>query len=94
MPILKKNEQKWLENYALLKEYIEEHRHLPNKKKVENRGLLNWWKYNRKLVRTGRLDEERAQMLARLSELRSDSLSAPKNKPHDADCQAACGELF
>ena len=42
------NEQKWQENYAQLKRYIEEHRHLPDKKKVEFRGLLNWWKYNKK----------------------------------------------
>lgn len=46
-----KNEKKWAENYELLKEYIAEHRQLPDKKKVEHRSLLNWWKYNRKLIR-------------------------------------------
>ena len=45
-----KNEKKWAENYELLKEYIAEHRQLPDKKKVEHRSLLNWWKYNRKLL--------------------------------------------
>lgn len=40
-----KNEKKWAENYELLKEYIAEHRQLPDKKKVEHRSLLNWWKY-------------------------------------------------
>lgn len=30
-----KNEKKWAENYELLKEYIAEHRQLPDKKKVE-----------------------------------------------------------
>ena len=29
-----KNEKKWAENYELLKEYIAEHRQLPDKKKV------------------------------------------------------------
>lgn len=54
-----KNEKKWAENYELLKEYIAEHRQLPDKKKVEHRSLLNWWKYNRKLIRQGKLDEMR-----------------------------------
>lgn len=36
-----------MEHYCLLKKYVSEHGHLPDKKKVENRGLLNWWKYNK-----------------------------------------------
>ena len=64
-----KNETRWLENYEQLKLFIQEHGHLPNKKKVENRGLLNWWKYNQKLIRRGALDEERCQMLQRLSDM-------------------------
>ena len=66
-----KNETRWLENYEQLKLLIQEHGHLPNKKKVENRGLLNWWKYNQKLIRRGALDEERCQMLQRLSDMRT-----------------------
>ena len=66
-----KNETRWLENYEQLKLFIQEHGHLPNKKKVENRGLLNWWKYNQKLIRRGALDEERCQMLQRLSAMRT-----------------------
>lgn len=66
-----KNETRWLENYEQLKLFIQEHGHLPNKKKVENRGLLNWWKYNQKLIRRGVLDEERCQMLQRLSDMRT-----------------------
>lgn len=65
-----KNEVRWRENYALLKAYIEVHRHLPDKKKVENRGLLNWWKYNKKLVKQGRLDPERTALLRQLGEMR------------------------
>lgn len=38
-----RNEEKWNANYSALKEYIQAHGHLPDKKKVENRGLLNWW---------------------------------------------------
>lgn len=66
-----KNETRWLENYEQLKLFIQEHGHLPNKKKVENRGLLNWWKYNQKLIRRGALDEERCLMLQRLSDMRT-----------------------
>ena len=66
-----KNDTRWLENYEQLKLFIQEHGHLPNKKKVENRGLLNWWKYNQKLIRRGALDEERCQMLQRLSDMRT-----------------------
>ena len=66
-----KNETRWLENYEQLKLFIQEHGHLPNKKKVEHRGLLNWWKYTQKLIRRGALDEERCQMLQRLSDMRT-----------------------
>ena len=64
------NEQKWQENYAQLKRYIEEHRHLPDKKKVEFRGLLNWWKYNKKLIKQGKLDKDRMMLLQELSDMR------------------------
>ena len=39
------HEESWNQNFELLKAYIEEHHHLPDKKKVENRGLLSWAKY-------------------------------------------------
>ena len=65
-----KNEENWLEKYAGLKEYIVLHRHLPNKKKEENRGLLNWWKYNKKLIKQGKLKPERVRMLMELDALR------------------------
>lgn len=65
------NEERWQQKYMLLKQYIESHGHLPDKKKVENRGLLNWWKYNKKCVKQGSLDEKRVQMLKQLSEMRT-----------------------
>ena len=66
-----KNEQKWQENYVQLKRYIEERRHLPDKKKVEFRGLLNWWKYNKKLIKQGKLDKDRMMLLQELSDMRA-----------------------
>ncbi len=65
-----KNEERWRYNYTELKSYIEEHGQLPNKKKTENRRLLNWWKYNRKLIKLGKISNERAKMLAKMSETR------------------------
>ena len=53
-----------------LKHYLLEHHHLPDKRKQENRGLLNWWKYNRKLILQGKLDKERVQMLEELGQMR------------------------
>lgn len=64
-------DEQWFSNYALLKAFIEETGHLPNKKKVENRGLLNWWKYNKKLIKAGKLDAERMQLLDELSNMRT-----------------------
>ena len=64
------NETKWLAKYLLLKEYVEQHHQLPDKKKVENRGLLNWWKYNKKLAKQGKLSEEKLRMLHDLSDSR------------------------
>lgn len=64
------NETKWLAKYQQLKDYVEQYHQLPDKKKVENRGLLNWWKYNKKLAKLGKLSEEKLQMLQELSDSR------------------------
>lgn len=45
------NSDKWLTNYEALKVYIAEHGHLPDKHKVECRGLLNWVKFQRKRIK-------------------------------------------
>ena len=67
------NGQNWGQvnaNYDALKAFVETYRHLPNKKKVENRGLLNWWKYNQRLIKQGKLAVERVQLLGELSKMR------------------------
>lgn len=65
-----KRSQNWFRNYEFLKAYVKENKHLPGKRRVENRGLLNWWKYNRKLILQGKLDKERVQMLDELGQMR------------------------
>ena len=67
----KTNEQRWQENYDLLMAYVLEHHQWHNKKKEEQRGLLNWWKYNLRLVRQGKLSPERTELLRQLSNLRN-----------------------
>lgn len=69
-----KNEEKWLSHDKALRCYLEANHQLPDKKKVENRGLLNWWKYNKKLFKTGRLTEERLELLRQLNALRYNKL--------------------
>lgn len=44
------------------KVYIDEHHHLPDKHKVENRGLLNFSKYTRKKIKEGTCDEWKGEM--------------------------------
>lgn len=66
-----KNEAKWQSNYEQLKAFIEENGHLPNKKKIDNRKLLNWWKYNQKLAHQGKLSEAREELLKHLGNMRS-----------------------
>lgn len=51
------NEDRWEIFITELKTYIEEHHHLPDKHKVENRGLLNQVKYTRKKVKEGKLSD-------------------------------------
>ena len=64
-------EEGWKQNFELLKANIEEHHHLPDKKKVENRGLLSWAKYQRKRIKAGALDEEKKRMFLELMDSRS-----------------------
>lgn len=75
-----KNEEKWLANYEALKAYIDEHHHLPDKHKVEFRGLLNWAKYQRKRIKDGALDKEKASLFNELMEKRSKEHTGGRRK--------------
>jgi len=61
-----RKDENWQVNYLALRRYVEEHRHLPQKTVVENRRMLNWWKYNKKCRKSGSLSEERIRMLDEL----------------------------
>lgn len=66
-----KNDATWLKKYLLLKDFVEVHKHLPSKHKVENRGLLNWWKYNQRLIKRNQLCEEKLRLLKQLNDMRT-----------------------
>lgn len=72
--------ESWNKHFELLKAYIEEHHHLPDKKKVENRGLLSWAKYQRKRIKAGALDEDKKRLFLELLDSRSNEHTAGKQK--------------
>ncbi len=74
------HEEGWNQNFELLKAYIEEHHHLPDKKKVENRGLLSWAKYQRKRIKAGTLDEEKTRLFLKMMCSRSKEHTGGKRK--------------
>ncbi len=57
--MLSKNDRNWREKYLALRSFVVENGRLPDKNFVENRGLLNWWKYNKKCLKAGTLNEEK-----------------------------------
>lgn len=64
--MLSTRDKVWNRNFRKLKAYIDEHHHLPDKKKVEHRGLLNWVKYNRKKIKAGTLPPEKERLFCDL----------------------------
>lgn len=67
----------------MLKTYVAEHHHLPDKKKVENRGLLSWAKYQRKRIRAGALNEEKTRLFLELMSTRSDEHTGGRKRKSD-----------
>ena len=64
-------EETWNKKYQALKAYVEEYKQFPDKKKEENRALLNWWKYNKKRMKQGAMTEDKQALLLELSNMRT-----------------------
>lgn len=64
--MLSTRDKVWNRNFRKLKAYIDEFHHLPDKKKVENRGILNWVKYNRKKIKAGTMEPEKQRLFSSL----------------------------
>lgn len=75
-----KNDERWMVNYEALKTYIEDHGHLPDKHKIESRGLLSWAKYQRKKIKEGTLDAEKREMFEALLACRSTEHTGGRRK--------------
>lgn len=65
-------EEKWLEKYDEVKDFIETNKRNPSKHRIEEHLKLNFIKYNRKLLNKGEMKPERVarfnQLLALMEE--------------------------
>lgn len=75
-----KTDENWQKNYEEMYEYIALHGHLPDKHRVEFRGLLNWAKYQRKRIKEGALDKEKTRLFNELMEQRSNEHMGGRKK--------------
>ena len=75
-----KSESNWYQNYDALKAYILERGHLPDKHVVENRTLLSWWKYQRKKIKEGTLENEKRELFESLLATRSTEHTGGRRK--------------
>ena len=59
-------EDRWEQNLAAITQFIEENKCLPSKHRVEEHRMLNWIKYNRKLIAQGKLSSKRQEKFEQL----------------------------
>lgn len=81
--MISRKDSNWLNNYEVLKAYILERGHLPDKHVVTNRSLFRWAKYQRKKIKEGTLDADKTQMFNELMGMRSTEHTGGR-KPKDA----------
>ena len=54
-------DEKWLERYREVVSFIETNHRNPSKHRIEEHGMLNWLKANRKVMNAGRMKPERVE---------------------------------
>jgi hypothetical protein len=64
---MRNTEETWFANYEALKAHVIETGHFPNK----HDRRLNWYKYYAKLIKQGKLSDERERMIHELEDMRS-----------------------
>lgn len=74
-----KNEENWMANFEALKAHVLETGHFPNKHDKR----LNWYKYNAKLIKQGKLSSEREQMIHELEGMRSGEHTGGRRRTAD-----------
>lgn len=80
---MSKNDEKWHANYEALKAYVIEHGHFCNKHDKR----LNWYKYNAKLIKQGKLSPEREAMIHELENMRSGQHTGGRKKAKDSSLE-------
>ena len=61
-----KQDERWLARYNEMKTFIETNKRNPSKHRMEEHGMLNWLKANRKLLNAGRMKPGRIKMFQEL----------------------------
>ena len=61
-------EEKWLNNYREVVQYMDTYHRNPSKHRIEDHLMLNWLKHQRKLMNKGELKPDRVVMFRRLME--------------------------
>ena len=61
-----RQDERWLVRYNELKMFIETNKRNPSKHRMEEHGMLNWLKANRKLLNAGKVKPERIKLFEEL----------------------------
>lgn len=62
-------ETKWLARFKEVRKFIEKNHRNPSKHRVEDHGMVNWLKANRKFLNAGKMKPERVGKFKELLEL-------------------------
>jgi len=59
-------EERWLERYMLVVDFIETNKRNPSKHRIEEHDMLNWVKANRKVLNAGKMKADRVEKFKEL----------------------------
>ncbi len=64
-----KREEQWKEKYDNLWKFVSENHRGPSRHRIEEKDMLNWLKYNRKLLNRDALSPEKKEAILKLKAL-------------------------
>lgn len=62
-------EEHWQRHYKQIMEFMEQTHRRPSRHRVEEHRMLNWLKYNKKLIAKGQLSAERVKLFNELMDI-------------------------
>lgn len=62
-------DEQWDLNYEQMMTFMETYHKRPSKHKVEEHGMLNWFKYSKKMIAKGKFSPQRVERFAKLLEV-------------------------